>query len=512
MRKILFLLVSFLLGLLGCKDDSNNSNGTPVEDKVLAFPQAEGAGAYAVGGRAGTVWYVTNLDDDGPGSLRYALMNSGPKATILFAVSGTIQLNSALTITNNNITIAGQSAPGDGITIANSTMNVSKVSDVIIRFVRFRMGDLKASEADALEGQNSHYIMIDHCSMSWSIDECSSFYDNANMTMQWCILSESLRNSKHYKGNHGYGGMWGGRTVSYHHNLFAHHDSRNPRFCGARFSNKPNEEKIDFRNNVIYNWGGNSGYGGEGGVYNIINNYYKPGPATDGRGVSSGTSGEVRKRIFAPDSDTRNGDKSTNLPKGTWGNFYVEGNYMGGSYSSANATGNYSDGSDVTNDNWKGIHKIIDANSPAPVSDIRLYSPVDMPSIRTQTAQEAYGSVLDFAGASFVRDAVDNRIIDNVKNRDFTAQGSRESKYGIIDSQEDVGGFPVLNGGVVITRNLDEYDTDRDGIPNEWELAKGLDPNNANDGKAKTLDPQGQYTNLEIYLNSLVEHCYPAGY
>lgn len=431
----------------------------------LAFPTAEGQGKYVTGGRGGQIIYVTNLNDSGAGSLRAAVAASGPR-TVLFKVSGIIALNSNLSINNDNITIAGQTAPGDGICIKNYTVVVN-ANNVIIRYMRFRMGDEAINENDAINGRNKSNIIIDHCSMSWSTDECASFYDNTNFTMQWCVLSESLRVSVHEKGTHGYGGIWGGKGASFHHNLLAHHDSRNPRFCGSRYSNQPDLELIDFRNNVLYNWGSNSGYAGEGGRYDMVNNYYKPGPATKS-GVSA--------RIFSPNAD--NGSNAQ--PAGVWGTFYVSGNYMNGSTT-------------VTNDNWVGMHPNPSSKSK---SELKSDTEFNAGSISTSLATVAYDKVLNYAGASLVRDAVDTRIVSETLNGTYTYTGSNGSTNGLIDTQSDVGGWPTYNSSTAPT------DTDNDGMPDTWEASNGLNSNSAADGTTYTLDPN--YTNVEVYINSLV--------
>jgi hypothetical protein len=454
----------------------------PIFAQVPAFPGAEGDGMYTTGGRGGKILYVTKLTDDGTtGTLRWAINQSGARI-IMFKVAGIIPLTSELRIKNSNLTIAGQSAPGDGICLKNYPV-VVQASNVIIRFMRFRMGDEAAAAdklagntsyswdgADAIWGRDASNIILDHCSMSWNIDECASFYDNKNFTMQWCILAESLRNSVHSKGAHGYGGIWGGEPATFHHNLLAFHDSRNPRFCGSRYTNSPATEKVNFTNNVIYNWGSNSGYAGEGGYYNMMNNYYRSGKATK-------TSNGVYYRIFSPNAD----DGSNSQPKGVWGHFHLSGNIMINTPS-------------VTENNWLGFQP-----SGTYSDSIKSEVPFEFPPyLRLQRADSAYLSVTSFAGASLKRDAVDTRIVNNVLNGTVTVtSGSNGSTGGFIDSQADVGGWPEYTYDPASVPS----DTDADGMPDDWETSKGLNPNDATDGSTKTLD--GQYTNVEVYLNEL---------
>lgn len=436
-----------------------------VNTKSIAFPGAEGFGRFTTGGRGGRVIYVTNLNNSGAGSFRQAVeVESGPRI-VLFKVSGVIELNSRINIKNGNLTIAGQSAPGEGIAIKNYTVYMG-ADNVIIRFLRFRMGDEKMTEDDAIWGRNQKDIIIDHCTMSWSTDEASSFYNNENFTMQWCLLSESLRISVHDKGTHGYMGIWGGQKASFHHNLLAHHDSRNPRFCGSRYTGRADLEHVDFRNNVIYNWGANSGYAGEGGTYNMVNNYYKPGPAS-----------KNTARIFQPNAD----DGKNSQAAGVWGEFYVEGNYMDKSPL-------------VTNDNWNGIHP-----NPSSKSKAELRSDVEFNKghITTHLATDAFVSVLDYAGSSYFRDAIDERIADEAQDGTYTFTGSNGSKNGLIDTQQDVGGW--------LSYKSEEapVDTDGDGIPDEWEIKYGLNPNDSSDGSDFTMT--SMFTNVEVYLNDLVQ-------
>ncbi|WP_163407201.1 pectinesterase family protein [Flavobacterium ajazii] len=430
-----------------------------------AFPGAEGFGRYTSGGRGGQVIYVTNLNDSGAGSLRAAVTATGAR-TVMFKVSGIIALNSDLKINNGDITIAGQTAPGDGICLKNYSVNVN-ADNVIIRYLRFRMGDQAQHEGDAIGGRNHKNIIIDHCSMSWSTDECASFYDNENFTLQWCMMSESLRVSIHDKGTHGYGGIWGGKKASFHHNMLAHHDSRNARFCGSRYSALPNLEMVDFRNNVIYNWGGNSAYAAEGGSYNLTNNYYKSGPAT-GSGVND--------RIISPSAD----DGSNSQPAGVWGSFYVNGNYT-----TANST--------TSGDNWNGVDPNPSSKSK---TELRVNTEYSFGDMTTHSAANAYNRVLAYVGASLKRDAVDSRIVSEATNGTFTYTGSNGSTKGLIDTQSDVGGWPSYNSTTAPT------DTDNDGMPDSWESANGLNSNNISDGTAYTLN--SVYTNLEVYINGLV--------
>lgn len=455
-------------------DDDNNNNDdgpTQVEEDAYAFPGAEGFGQFATGGRGGRVLFVTNLNDAGPGSLRFAIESTGPRI-VVFKISGTIILKSKLNIDNGDITIAGQTAPGDGICVRDYPVTVN-ADNVIIRFMRFRMGDAAKQEGDALGGRFHKNIIVDHCSMSWSTDECVSFYANENTTVQWCIVSESLRNSVHDKGAHGYGGIWGGKYASFHHNLLAHHDSRNPRLgeeAGKAFALT---DLVDLRNNVIYNWDGNSCYGGEAMNVNIVNCYYRPGPATT-----------KVSRIVSIDKNKIEGTEVYDI----WGKFYIDGNYMEGS-------------AQATEDNWtygvyNQFHSSYGEVSEEDKAAMRLSSPHDiMDNVTTHTAQEAYEKVMDIAGASLKRDDVDARVIDNVRNKNYSFEGSNGSTNGIIDSQADVGGWPELKSEEAPT------DTDSDGMPDEWEISMKLDPGtkNANENELSTA-----YDNVEVYINSLV--------
>lgn len=401
-----------------------------------AFPGAEGCGMYTTGGRGGEVYEVTNLNDSGPGSLREAV--SGSNRTVVFRVSGNIYLEGGLDITGSNLTIAGQTAPGDGICIIGNETSI-EADNVIIRYLRFRGGDMRGTEIDTFKGEGHENIVIDHCSASWGVDECFSLYGNRNVTVQYCIIAEGLAMSVHAKGRHGYGGLWGGTNVTYHHNLLIHQGGRNPRYSFV----EDVPLKVDERNNVIYNYGFTSGYGGEWSEgINVVANYYRPGPDT---------LAEIAPVIFSP---------------GRFGEWYIADNVVEGH-------------PDVTEDNGKGIEY-------APGGITRLTQPVSFPGeLETESAEDAYRGLLDHVGASLPRrDAVDARLVNDVRNR--TGR--------MINSQKEVGGFPPL------ASTTPPADSDHDGIPDEWETANGLDPNNPDDRNG--TGPDG-FTNLERYLNSI---------
>ena len=464
------------------------------EEKTPAFPGAEGFGRYVTGGRGGNVYHVTSLADDGSvGTLRWALGKSGVK-TIVFDVSGTIHLKSALNISIGNVTIAGQTAPGDGICVADYPVAI-KANNVIVRYMRFRLGNNNvlvngADGWDGFGGFDQQDWMIDHCSVSWSIDECLSVLGNKNTTVQWCLVAQSLVNSGHSKGAHGYGGNWGGSGASFHHNLIAHHGSRTPRL-GPRPTTQL-DERMDMRNNVIYNFGGNGCYGGEGMKVNIVNNYYKPGPGTptDKKGYRIAGVG-IRTNAYV------NTYPAYAPALHLWGKYYVTGNYN-------------SKYTTVNQDNWTyGVINQIDANNcdgtftQETKDSIKLTEPIDYILTTTHSAADAYKRVLDFAGASLHRDSFDELMVSDARNSKATYTGSGLSK-GFVNSQDDnkpADADETWSAWPTLASSEAPKDTDGDGMPDEWELANALDPTNPNDGK--TIGADG-YSNLENYLNSLV--------
>ena len=491
-----------------------------------AFPGAEGHGRYVTGGRGGKVIHVTNLNDSGTGSLRWALSQSGAK-TIVFDVSGYIDLKSQLNVSSNT-TIAGQTAPGDGITLRYYTLYFGKCDNVIVRFIRSRRSQVKDVNdgADATWGRNRKNIILDHCSFSWSIDEVASFYDNRNFTMQWCNITEGL-NAGHTKGDHSYGGIWGGKNASFHHNFISHVNNRAPRFNGARYNwngydtnlyeNSIQAERVDFRNCVMYNWGsGNGCYGGPGGGYiNMVNNYYKAGP---------GTSNKTRVTQVSVSDATNGGD---NPFPGYASRYYINGNYV----TAASSPENY-DWNGVKFDSGlytiNGEKYIADPNhyygenqtyvkntSGVDCIRLKLDEPIDAGEVTTHKAQTAFEKVLKYCGASFVRDACDERYAEEAENGTTTFKGAFVKRAGILDVINDPEGtedpstasYPTLRE----EQRSADFDTDGDGIPDEWEIANGLNPSDDSDGNAYTIDTKGYYTNLEVYLNSIVEDIMKGG-
>lgn len=492
-----------------------------------AFPGAEGFGRYVTGGRGGKVYHVTNLNDSGEGSLRWAISQSGTK-TIVFDVSGYIDLKSQLNVSSNT-TIAGQTAPGDGITLRYYTLYFGKCDNVIVRFIRSRRSQVKDVNdgADATWGRHRKGIILDHCSFSWSIDEVASFYDNLNFTMQWCNVTEGLANPGHSKGEHSYGGIWGGKGASFHHNLIAHVQNRAPRFCGARYnwegydktkySTSIEAERVDFRNCVIYNWGtGNGCYGGTGGgQINIVNNYYKAGPGTSNKTTVT--------QISVATSSNASGSPFM----GYSSRYHISGNYVtaasqpadydwkGVKYDSGLTTINgeryipdadHNYGSDVT---------YVKSSKSVDCVRVKMDEPIDAGEVTTHKAETAYEKVLAYGGASLHRDDVDKRNANEARTGTVTYTGATVGTKGIIDLINDPAGtenkatasYPELKS----ESRESNFDTDGDGMPDAWETANGLDPNNASDGNAKTLDSKGLYTNLEVYLNSLVQEVMLAG-
>ena len=496
------------------------------ETKAPAFPGAEGHGRYVVGGRGGEVRHVTNLNDSGTGSFREAVKGSAAKI-VVFDVAGVIPLNSDLVI-GDNTTIEGQTAPEPGITLRYRTLRPG--SNNIIRFIRGRRGQEKDVNdgADAIWQRQKNGLILDHCSFSWSIDEVASFYDNNNFTLQWSTICESLNNAGHGKGAHGYGGIWGGKLASFHHNMIAHVNNRAPRFNGARYGwtgytsnteyaeyqweNAIQAEIVDFRNCVIFNWGsGNGCYGGPGGGYiNMVNNYYKAGPATSNK-----------TRV----TQVTVGASGNSTPEGQYG--YTSRYYINGNYVTAAPEGkqqNYDwqgvvydagtftiDGERYSKDpnHYYGNSVEYKQNSDGvDCVSIKLDEPVPAGKVTTHSAEQAFLKVLAYGGASLYRDDVDARYAKEAETGEVTYKGSVTGKAGMIDLVSDVNGYTEENFGT--GAHPEGFDTDGDGMPDAWETANGLDPN-TNDAAGYDLDPQGFYTNIEVYCNSLVEDIMKAG-
>lgn len=411
---------------------------------IPAFPGAEGFGSTTPGGRGGKVIFVTNLNDSGPGSLRDACEAEG-RRVVVFRVSGLVTLVKDIVVKNAYLTIAGQSAPGDGICIRNYTFVIA-THDVVVRYLRSRLGDLSGQEADSITlASGAENVILDHCSASWSVDEGLSLAGNvSNVTVQWCLIAEALNHSKHSKGPHGYGSLSRANgPVSWHHNLWAHNNSRNPRL-GDDYG-RPPYPTFDVRNNVIYDYG-EIASGLTQGVLkvNYVGNYIRPGP-------SSKASTPIR--VGAP-SDL---------------SFFIRDNVFEGNSSLTADNSRFFD--PITIDGKRQVQTVAQAFVAQPV--------------KTTSAQIAYESVLSKVGASLPRrDSVDARIIAEVGNR----AGS------IIDSQQQVGGWPELKSA------LAPADTDADGMPDSWERQHRLNPLNPADGS--TDNDKDGYTNLEEYLNN----------
>ena len=505
-----------------------------------AFPGAEGHGRYVTGGRGGKVIHVTNLNDKGTGSFRAAVTGNSKKI-IVFDVAGVIPLASDLNI-GANTTILGQTAPSPGITLRYYT--VRPEDNCIIRFIRLRRGQEKDINdgADATWQRNKTGIIFDHCSFSWSIDEVASFYDNNNFTMQWCTVAESLTNPGHSKGAHGYGGIWGGKLASFHHNFVGHLMNRGPRFNGARYgwtgytSNKDYDtykwenpvqaENVDFRNCVMYNAQGTCYGGPGGGQINIVNNYYKAGPSHSLKSktlngikvsVSSGKERGSQDRITQVTvSSSGNSDKKHPEYYEMTSRYFISGN-----------TTETTKGTVTKNQDWKGVvydkgtytyngerysadkknfygdavaHQTIDGVSCV---KIKMDNPAPTGEVTTHSAAEAFSKVLAYGGASLYRDEIDARYMEEAKTGTAQYKGSITQSPGIIDKVSDVNGYTESTFGTA-SRPAD-FDTDKDGIPDAWELANGLNPNDDSDALTYSLDGKGYYTNLEVYANSLVE-------
>lgn len=441
------------LALGACATAAPIGDGPAAASMPLAFPGAEGAGAQAVGGRGGRILRVTNLEDSGAGSLRAAIEADGPR-TIIFDIGGTIRLKSPLKLTNGRVTVAGQTAPGDGITLRDQPF-VIEADDVIVRFIRARLGSASGVEADALSVIGGQRIILDHVSASWSVDETLSAGQPTkdpevgvrDLTVQWSIIAESLNKSAHEKGDHGYGSLIRagfGARLSFHHNLWAHHSARMPRpgnYNGPEID--PTGPLIDFRSNLFYDWGREySGYNADEAshiAYNFVDNSYIAGPESDGN-LAFKESNVLARSHFA-------------------------GNSMNGA---------------IPANPWSLVTGVA-------VPGNRLAQPIEVAPVAPDPASRAARRILAGAGASKPRDAVDQRVVEDVRKR----------TGGLVDSEAEVGGWPELAAG------KPWVDSDGDGLPDDWEQRHGLDPRGPADGNADR-DGDG-YTNLEEWLAELAE-------
>lgn len=463
----------------------------PSAGQLLAFPGAEGGGRFTTGGRGGEIYRVTNLEDyasgEAPiqGSLRYGIEKSAQPRTIIFDVSGIIELKRGLFLADRpNVSIIGQTAPGDGITVKNYNFSFnlsrdSKEMNAIIRFMRFRPGDKYEDYAeDAIGGRYFTNAIVDHVTASWGVDETFSFYGCQNFTAQWSVVSESLNFSNHAKGAHGYGAMFSGDNASFHHILMAHHGSRCPRISDLPEPGTagPGDHigYFDVRNNVYYNWSeaGFGCYGGKYAEFNLVNCYYKAGPAT-------GT-GSMAWRVLSSDPTAR---------------AYIDGNYL--TASQEVSIDNWTNG--VWSQFWRDLNP-----TEEEMHAMKMSFPQPFSKVTNHTAEQAYEKVLEYAGASLRKDIIDQRITNEVKNKTSHYTGSKDDKPrpGIIDTVGDTEGYPEV-------KSLKAWvDTDGDGIPDIWEIAYGLDPEDPTDAaKVSTeVDPNGRYSNLEVYFHNLVQH------
>ena len=456
--------------------------------KIPAFPGAEGGGAYSFGGRGGRVIVVTNLNDYGPGSLRDACEQGGARI-VVFNVAGIIKLTNPISIRAPYITVMGQSAPGDGICIAGESVWID-THDVVVRFMRFRRGATDVTRRDdAFGGNPVGNIILDHVSGSWGLDEVMSFYRHVydrtgahdklptvNITIQNSMFAEGLDTY-----NHAFGSTIGGRNSTFMRNLWANNVARNPS-VGM-------DGDFGFANNVIFNWWNRSIDGGDNkSLFNIMNNYYKPGPIT-------AIDKPIGHRILKPESGR---DKAN---KGLFGRVYANGNIIEGNEK-------------VTKNNWDGGIQIQEMPDAGRYTDsIRVNAPFPMAKISMMSAQAAHDYVLENVGAFLPkRDAVDKRIIEEVKTGKISFVPNTDNhigsqwvkhrlpddsyKQGIITDISQVGGYPEYKG-------TPYKDTDHDGMPDEYEIKHGLNPNSAADAYAYPKNGGG-YTNIEIYLSSLV--------